>query len=94
MKPLKVLVYELLVTAAKAQGAEPKVRPAVLVQTDITEYDNGSWYESGLVVFESGEIGYYPLERIEVITTLDEILGTEAVIPIDVPGALDMDLKD
>lgn len=91
MKPLKVLVYALSVIAAKAQGAEPNVRPAVLVQTDISEYNNGSWWESGLVVFESGEIGYYPLDRIEV---LPGQFDNKAVIPIDVPGALDMDLKD
>lgn len=87
MKPLKVLVYELLVSAAKAQGPEPKVRPAVLVQTDITEYNNGNWYESGLVIFESGVIGYCPLDRIEV---LPNQFDTEAVITVDVPGAINI----
>ena len=94
MKPLKVLVYEALVSAAKAQGDEPKVKPAVLVQSEITEYDNGSWFESGLVIFESGVIGYVPLDRIEVLTPQEEILydsvvnELEQVITVDVPGAI------
>ncbi len=87
MKPLKVLVYKTLVSAAKAQGEEVKVKPGVLVTTDLTEYDNGSWFESGLVIFEDGTLTYEPLDRIEV---LPNQFDTETVISIDVPGAINI----
>lgn len=84
MKPLKVLVYKTLVSAAKAQGNEPEVKPATLISLDplATEY---GIYEQGCVVFESGAIGYEALERIEV---LPGQFDTEAIISIDVPGAI------
>lgn len=87
MKPLKVLVYQGLVSAMKAQGVEPKTELATLVNTEF----GATADEVGCVVFETGIIGFWPLSRLEV---LPGQFPTEKVISIDVPGALDMDLKE
>ncbi len=89
MKPLKVLVYKGLVSAMKAQGTEPETKNATLLATTfaVGGSSNETIDEVGLVIFESGIIGYYPLDRLEV---LPGQFDTEAVISIDVPGAINI----